>query len=433
MKQDGTWPLVSAARMRALDAYTVEELGVSADALMESAGRAVVETLLSTCGPELATPGAEVLVVCGTGNNGGDGLVVARHLAQLGHPVRGLLLGRLDALSPTCALNYQRARAAGVRIDTEASSIPDRGVLVDAIFGTGLSRDVKGETAAWIERMNGSAGPGLKIVAVDLPSGLHSETGQVLGTAVRADVTVTVGCSKVALVLEPGRSLAGRIYVARVGIVDELPGDEVNGAWPGLELWSRRAAAERLPARPAAGHKGRFGHVLLVAGSEGKTGAAALCARAALRAGAGLVTLGCPHSLNSLLEAKCTEVMTVPLAETEALSVSDRALETVVALARDRDVLGIGPGLGTHPDTRRLVLDLLGALAAPLVIDADGVNALQGELPLLRAREGRTVLTPHPGEAARLLETTAAAINADRVGSARELADRSGAVVVLKG
>lgn len=431
MNRDGIWPLVSAPRMRALDEYTIDEMGVSADVLMESAGRAVLDGILANCRSALSGPEAEVLVVCGQGNNGGDGLVVARHLAMLGQVVRAVLIGRPDSLSSACDRNCQRARAAGVEVVTGAADLPSRGVVVDAIFGTGLSREVKGQAADWVERINRRADSRVQVVAIDLPSGLHSETGQILGTAIRADLTVTVGCAKVALVLEPGRSLAGRIFVARVGIADKLPSDQ--GAGSGLELWSRGAASRRLPARPSAGHKGKFGHVLILGGSEGKTGAAALAARAALRAGAGLVTLGCPASLNPVLEAQCSETMTLPLPETTGAGLSSQGLEAILRLASERNALAIGPGMGTQEDTRKLVLGLIGEPTTPLVIDADGLNALRGELARLKDRSGSTVLTPHPGEAARLLETTASKINADRVGAARKLADLSGAVVVLKG
>jgi NAD(P)H-hydrate epimerase len=420
------WTLATAEAMRALDRYTIDELGVPGEELMENAGRAVADAVLA----ELPQ-GGSVVAVCGTGNNGGDGYVAARHLHTLGVPVRVVVLGDEGAVRGDAARHLELARAAGVAIESGRWRAPAAGVLIDAVFGTGLSRAVDGDAAAALRHIQSArvahAGA-LRVVAVDLPSGLCADTGAVLGEAVQADTTVTFELPKLGLALEPGRELSGRIVVAHIGIAHEAPGVEFAAS-----LWTRAAAGARLPERPAAGHKGSFGHALLVAGSEGKTGAAALAAEGAARIGAGLVTLACPASLNDILEIKCTEAMTAPVPDTAARALAGEAEEPILALASPRDAVGLGPGLGTAAETAALVDALAKRLEKPLAIDADGLLAFAGQPELLRSRPAATVLTPHPGEAGRLLGITAAQVNRDRVGAARSLAAASGSVVLLKG
>jgi hydroxyethylthiazole kinase-like uncharacterized protein yjeF len=349
----------------------------------------------------------------------------------LGVPVRAVLVGDEKNLRGAAAANLKRARAAGVAIVGELRRAPAADVIVDAIFGTGLSRDVAGPAAASIRRINAareSRGGDLRVVAVDLPSGLCSDTGRILGVAVRADATVTMQAPKLGLALEPGRDLSGRVRVARIGIAEDPPGVQ-----PDATLWTRAEAGARLPERPRAGHKGTFGHVLLVAASEGKTGAAALAADGATRAGAGLVTIACPAGLNDILEIKCTETMTVPVPDTSERSLAASAAGVLLELAAERTVVGLGPGIGRGAETMKLVGDLVPRLRKPLVIDADGLFAFAGEPERVAARKAPTVLTPHPGEAGHLLGATPADINSDRVGSARTLAERAAAVVLLKG
>ncbi|MDJ0865592.1 MAG: NAD(P)H-hydrate dehydratase [Myxococcota bacterium] len=415
------WPLVGAETMRALDRHTIETLGVPGEILMESAGRAVAEVVLAEA------PAGPVLVVCGAGNNGGDGLVVARHLALLGVPVRVALLGEPARLRGDAAANWKRLARLDVTHGGASFRTAGAAVILDAVFGTGLAREVKGPAAAAIRRIN-AARPGARVVAVDLPSGLDADTGQVLGAAVEADVTVTIGLPKLGLALEPGRTHAGRVVVARIGIADDAPGVRADA-----ELWRAAGAASSLPARPSAGHKGSFGHVLVAAGSRGKSGAAALAAHGAARAGAGLVTVACPAGLNEILEVKCTEMMTAPVPDTPEQGFSRAALAPLAALARERDVTALGPGIGREDETCKLVLDLAARIARPLVLDADGLFPFAQDPGALKGRRAATILTPHPGEAARLLGTTAGRINADRVGAAQRLAETTGGVVLLKG
>ena len=418
------WLLVDAAGMRLRDRHTIETLGVPGELLMESAGRAVAGEALVLGGSSRG-----VLVVCGSGNNGGDGLVAARHLHLLGVRVRVALLARAEELRGDAASNFARAREAGVCFTAPAAA-PERGELVvDALFGTGLARPVAGAAAQAVERIRrGRRESDCPVLAVDLPSGLSADTGQPLGPCVEADVTVTLGLPKAGIALEPGRTLAGRIRVARIGIADEAP-----QAPAAAVLWTRAGAAGLLPLRPSAAHKGSFGHVLVVAGSEGKTGAAALAAHGAGRAGAGLVTIACPASLHDILEEKCTEAMTVPVPETLARSLAAAAEKPLLELASARDVVALGPGIGEDPETAALVRALVPVLARPLVLDADGLNAIAANPALLKGRRHPTIVTPHPGEAARLLGLESQQINADRIGMALALSERTGAVVVLKG
>lgn len=420
------WSLVTAQEMRELDRHAVETLGIPTETLMENAGRAVADELLR----ELPR-GAGVSIVCGRGNNAGDGLVAARQLHRLGIEVRVNLLGDAASLSGDAATNLERARRAGVPLADREWQPPTRGIVLDAIFGTGLSRDVEGVEADWIRRINAcraDARGRVRVVSVDLPSGLCADTGAVLGSCIEADVTLTLGAPKVGLALEPGRSAAGRIWVASIGI-GAPPADRL----PRAELWTRAYAGSRLPARPAAGHKGSFGHALIVAGSEGKTGAAALAAEGAARAGVGLVTIACPAGLNDILEIKCTEAMTAPVADTAERAFAASAVESILALAATRDALGLGPGIGCSEETQALVVSLAKRLEGALVVDADALVPFAREPEWLRERRAPTVLTPHPGEAARLLGIETSEVNRNRPAAARELATRLGSVVALKG
>ncbi|MDD9801820.1 MAG: NAD(P)H-hydrate dehydratase [Deltaproteobacteria bacterium] len=459
------WPLVSAAEMRALDRHTIESLGVPADLLMECAGQAVAAQALRL--RAALAPEAPLVVACGVGGNGGDGLVAARRLHMEGAPVRIWPLAP-RSFRGAAAANWRRARAAGVPVASRAPGLAGA-LVVDALFGAGLSRAVAGAAAAAIRRIRAARERGCRVLSVDLPSGLDADTGQPLGIAVAADCTLTLGLPKLGLALPPGRGLAGRVRVARIGIADAAP-----DCAPGAELWTRRAAAAHLPPRPADSHKGSFGHVLVVAGSRGKSGAAALAAAGAARIGAGLVTIACPESAHAAIAAHSAEAMSAALPETPAGALSLEAEREILALAaalssrggaaaraqrgsssrggdavrrggargryggaaregRGRLAVVLGPGLSREPQSLELARRLALRLRAPLVLDADAAVAFAGALPNLAARRAPCVLTPHPGEAAALLGATAAQINSGRVGAARRLAGQSGAVALLKG
>jgi len=352
---------------------------------------------------------------------------VARQLHLRGLPVRVALVGDPAKLRGDALANWRRAERAGVPTATTQGPLENGSVVVDAIFGTGLDRAVTGVAAAAIREIN-QCRLQARVVAVDLPSGLHADTGQALGAAVQADVTLTLGLPKLGLVQEPGRGLAGRIVVGRIGIVDEAP--QVRAP---AELWTARAAARMLPPRPRQGHKGTFGHVLVVAGCVGKSGAAALAAEGAARAGAGLVTVGCPEAIHPILEVKCTEAMTAPLPETPVHTLGLAAEKPICDLARTREAVVLGPGVGRLDETLELVRRVAKELGGPLVLDADALIAWQGEPAGLRTRRAPTVLTPHPGEAAALLGATPTEVNADRAAAAMQLAEQTQAHVVLKG
>ena len=439
LHREGVWSLVTAAEMRTLDQQTIEGRGIPGELLMESAGRALVEPVVSLAVGRLS-PERPVRAFCGAGNNGGDGFVAVRHLVAEGIPAEAVLVGDPGRLPADAAENWRRLVELGgprsvcriVRPDAVgfawAKLLDETSVAVDALFGTGLVRPIEGEMARLIVALNAARGRGLRVVAVDLPSGIAADTGQVLGVAIVADGTITISLPKPGLALEPGRSHAGRIEVARVGIDDPDPARAER-----IELWNADAAARRFPVRPRDGHKGRFGHVLIAAGSTGKWGAASLTARAALRSGAGLVTLVLPDVPGVVVPNLCAEAMTERAPATASGGFAGAAAKRIQELAETRSVLALGPGLGLDPETVGCVRRLVASFERALVVDADGLNALGGELDRLRERTAPTILTPHPGEAARLLERETADVNADRIGSARQLAVRSGAVVLLKG
>jgi len=425
--------LVTAAEMRELDRAAIKGRKIPSLRLMENAGNAVAREMERRFG---SLRGKTVTIVSGKGQNGGDGLVVARLLRQKGCKARVALLTAPSALKGDAAANLKRFQRAGGRchaIDTDANLTAVLGpllqtsdLLVDAIFGTGLNAPVKGVAASAIDRMNASSRP---IVAIDLPSGLDADTGTVLGTAVTATLTVTLVRPKRGLYLGVGPNYAGVICVADIGI----PTDLIATAKIPVTLLDAASIRSLLPIRHRTAHKGTFGHAGLIAGSAGKTGAAAMAAMAALRVGAGLVTVATPRSVSDVLEAKLLEAMTFPAPETEARTLSKQALESLRAFAADKTALAIGPGIGTHPDTQTLVHNLLVEVNKPMVLDADGINAVAGHREMLSRAGGPLILTPHPGEMARLLGITSAEVQRDRLGMAARLAREQHVCVVLKG
>jgi NAD(P)H-hydrate epimerase len=422
--------LVTAAEMRELDRRAIEEVGIPSLVLMENAGRSTYQILRQEF-PSLNGP---VAVVAGRGNNGGDGSVVARYLAQAGTPVAIFLVAARDQVQGDAKINLEVAARLGleiieVREEKDLNPLAHRlaraGLIIDALLGTGLNSEVKGLMRLVIDEINRLRPP---VLAVDIPSGLCADTGQPLGAAVEAQVTVTYGWPKIGQILPPGRDYVGRLWQVDISIPPELAKDVP------VELTAAGEMRTLLPPRPFASNKGTFGHLVVLAGSEGKTGAAALTSEGALRAGAGLVTLGVPASLNDILEVKLTEAMTLPLPEAlGARALGLKALEPLQIFLERKTAAALGPGLGTHPETRELVRQLARSLPLPLVIDADGVNALAGEPELLQDAPGPRLITPHPGEMARLLGITPQEVQADRLGTARKAAARTKAVVVLKG
>jgi NAD(P)H-hydrate epimerase len=415
------------ADRRAIVSYRIPEV-----ALMENAGRQVA-TLLLGLRPAGSLP--RVLVVCGPGNNGGDGLVAARHLLNHGVVARlAMPLGRPRA-GGAAAANFAAVRRLGLPLDTGRgreglrrlrSDLEWCDLVVDALFGTGLSRPLGGTAAQVVDALNRS---GREVIAVDLPSGLRADSDGISGPAVRARHTVALARPKIPHVFPPARDLCGRVVVADIAI----PPQAIAAARPYLSLNEPAALRAALPERRPDSHKGDYGHVLVVAGSRGKGGAARLSALGALRAGAGLVTAAVPESLTTRFLPGAMEVMTEGLEETSEGTIARRALERLRRLLDGKKAVAIGPGLTTQDETSSMVRDLVGEVRVPLVLDADGLNAFAGKAKRLSGRRRPLLLTPHPGEMGRLTGRDTKAVQADRVGAVRALASAGGCHVVLKG
>jgi NAD(P)H-hydrate epimerase len=400
--------LVSAAQMRALDRETIDGIGVPGAVLMESAGRGVVDVMAAT----VPLPRLRVVVFCGPGNNGGDGFVIARHLLNRGAHVTAALVGARDKLSGDAKLHGDAAANSGVPfVDAAQADLRDGDCVVDAIFGTGLSRPVAaGPAYDCIARINSHRA---LVFAVDVPSGLDADRG-VIGPCVRADHTVTFAFAKLGLVTASAMSVVGKLHVHDIGIPAGLA--QKHGVMAGL---LEPEILETLRNRDREGHKGTHGHVLVVAGSPGKVGAAILCGTAVLRAGAGLCTLAMPPAAADHVEGRVPELMLERYGELQPLLDGKKAIAA-------------GPGIPREPAMRDQLRQLI-ASPLPLVLDADALNHVAQDQTLLHKRAVATVLTPHPGEAARLLGLTVPAVQADRYAAARALADRYGAVAVVKG
>jgi len=423
--------VITAQTMQELDRRTIQELHVPGLELMEHAGRACAETI----DREFGRSGSKsAFIFAGSGNNGGDGYVIARLLLHSGWQVRVCILAKRERITRDAAANLEKLPSDVISFCTDPGQPAGRhheeirraDVIVDALLGTGLNSEVGGVYREAVELINAAGRP---VLAVDIPSGIHGSSGRVLGCGVRATVTVTFAAAKLGHVLYPGAGHTGRLMVADIGIPAEL----VENA-DGCAFLTADSIRPLLRTRDRQAHKGDFGHCLVVAGSCGKTGAAALSANSAVRAGSGLVTLAVPESLHPILEIKTTEAMTVPLPDGGNGYLTGDACPDVEALLAGKDALAIGPGLGQHPATVSLVQNLLASVSLPLIIDADGLNAVARNTNcLLDAKSAAVVLTPHPGEMARLLGTSVADVEADRIATARKFAATFGVYLILKG
>lgn len=423
--------VVTAQEMKNLDRRAIEEFHIPADTLMENAGLRVVEAIEKTWG---SVEGKTVTVAVGKGNNGGDGLVVARHLRERSARLHVFLLAPPENLSRETRTNLERYQkiSGPVSVVTEDifvelnQALSQSDLIVDALFGTGLSSPVEGLAARVIAAINASGKP---VVAVDLPSGIHTDTGRVMGSAVKAWLTVTFALPKRGLLLYPGTDYTGRLHIADIGIPSSL-------VWelPAAVKWLTAAeVSEGMTRRPQSAHKGTFGHVLVVAGSVGKGGAAAMASLSALRVGSGLVTLALPSGLEGTLPDRPPEIMTLPVPQTADGSLGSDALGPLLKFAQDKSVAAVGPGLSTHPETAGVVHGLIAQLTIPMVIDADGLNVLVGHLDLLKNARAPMVLTPHPGEMARLIGTSTHSVQTDRLGVATDFVKNHPVTLVLKG
>ena len=402
---------------------------------MENAGRGAADVLLDQFADRIKTG---VGILCGKGNNGGDGFVVARYLADRRIDVTVYLLAKADKVKGDAAANLKRLAALKIPVieipDEDSfskikSDLTRYDLLVDAILGTGLTSDVRGYFKTVINFINRLNRSGIPVFAVDMPSGLNSDTGQPCGSCVRAEGTATFALAKIGHYTYPGADYTGKLEIIDIGIPDAA----VEAVGPKQYLLTADQIRAAIPLRAADTHKGRTGHLLVIAGSVGKTGAAAMTAVSAMRSGAGLVTLGIAESLNPIMETQVLEVMTTPLPECGYGVLTDTAIDDIVKLTDGKNCLAIGPGIGQAEETRSLVKAVLSRIDIPVVIDADGLNNIAGQTQLLKKRKAPTVLTPHPGEMARLIETTPAGVQQNRLACARDFATNFGVHVVLKG
>jgi len=423
--------VLNAAQMREADRRTIDEIGIPSLVLMENAGRQVVAAMEAIHGDLLDS---QVAVLCGRGNNGGDGFVVARTLAQRGVSVSVFLIGQVSDVRGDARVNLDTLGRLGLTVvevadgqawELHVSEVRECGLIVDAIFGTGLNAPVSGLIESVIADINASSIP---VVSIDLPSGLSADSSDPLGASIEAETTVTLAAPKLPLVLPPAEIRAGDIVIADIGI----PADVIHGIdGPRVELLTRSGARELMAPRAQDSHKGDYGHVLIIAGSKGKTGAAHLSGLGALRSGAGLVTVATPADCQAIVAGMAPEYMT------HAIATNDEGLDpdgVDQLLDMARDVVVIGPGIGQLAGTKRFVKTLVDRATMPLVIDADGLNAFSAEPDRLTGREGRDIIiTPHPGEMARLVGMSIEEVQASRLEIARNFARGHHLYVVLKG
>jgi NAD(P)H-hydrate epimerase len=438
---------LTAAEMREVDRLTTERFGVPSRQLMEAAGKSVAEVFLEEYGHKNSEAPGFVAVLCGKGNNGGDGFVVARNLHEEADRVQLYLFARPEELKGDAAENFERWRALGggvTILQTEADwkrawgEIAEADVIVDALLGTGISGAATGLLGGAIEDVNqlsrnATAARPSWIVAVDTPSGLPSDGEAAEGPVIKAHWTVTFTAPKIGQLISPSAGCCGRLVVREIGSPPAL----IEELGKGKARWAGPDEFAGVPlVRAAESHKGSFGHVLIVAGSLGKTGAAIMAGNAALRAGAGLVTIATPESVLPVIAAAHPEYMTEALPGTDAGSLSTAALTSgrFAQVVRGKTVVAMGPGAGQHPDTQEFIRSIVADTEVPVVLDADGLNAFDGRgESLSRRKSEKLVVTPHPGEMARLLGSSIAEVQKDRVKTALEAARKWNAHVVLKG
>ncbi|MCX5801428.1 MAG: NAD(P)H-hydrate dehydratase [Candidatus Eisenbacteria bacterium] len=424
--------IATPEQMRNIDKRAMEELGVSGLTLMEKAGEGVLIVIENVVGD---VRGKSFAVLCGKGNNGGDGFVVSRLLREKGAHVTAFLLARADEVSGDASVNMHRFASMGgelrelTEVDLSKDLTPALGkshFVVDAIYGTGFKGRTSGTAAQAIDLINFC---GRTVFSVDVPSGLDCDTGRSEGNCVKAHATATLALLKKGLVFYPGRKFAGEISLADIGIPNECVEEEEIE----LELTDNLLAKDWFPTREPDVHKGDCGKIAVVGGSVGLTGAVALCSMAAVRTGAGLVTAAIPESLNDILEVKMTEPMTRPVPETEERTLSIEAKDEILRLVESCDVLALGPGLSRHSESAALARAIVSSVTKPIVLDADGLNAFAGHTELLAESGQRLIITPHVVEMSRLSGEEPDTVLRDRVGAAKRFSARLGIVVLLKG
>ncbi|NLJ27594.1 NAD(P)H-hydrate dehydratase [Desulforhabdus amnigena] len=424
--------IVTASEMGKMDRRTIEEIGIPGVVLMESAARGAASFFLEVI-PDL--PKRRITVVAGSGNNAGDGFVLARIFHSRGVPVRVVCLRSPGQLKGDALANFQILEKIKVPVfvwdegkdfDAQWHWIQESDAIIDAILGTGLNSEVRGIYRKIIDGMNSLSVP---VLAVDIPSGLDASTGTPLGTAVRATATATFAFPKIGHVMDPGPDYTGKLRVVDIGIPSIVAeAAQINRWWMDAHFLSGWLK----PRRPDV-HKGNAGHVAVLAGSRGKTGAATLICQGASRVGSGLVTLFVPFSLNPILEVKLTEAMTYPIAETDIQSPAQAALPEILNFLDGKQALAVGPGISLHPETQELVKALVQQSPCPMILDADALTIFAQDPELLKQANVPLILTPHPGEMARLIQDSPQAVQRDRLGVAAEFSRRYGVILVLKG
>ena len=424
--------VLTAKEMRRMDEMTIETFGLPGRVLMENAGRGATRVILESF-PDIYA--GDVAVVAGSGNNGGDGFVIARYLVQAGVNVTVYLLAERKKVRGEALANLELLSA----LDVEVVELPDENAFVrhkadmgrnnlwvDALLGTGLADMVKGYFQSVIGYINNHPSP---VFAVDIPSGLSSETGTPCGAAIRADVTATFAFAKIGHILMPGAGFTGRLHIIDIGI----PPFVVEHVGPRQHLSRMTEIRTSMKSRALQAHKGTTGHLAVAAGSPGKTGAAAMTAMSAMRCGAGLVTMAVPKSINTAVESLACEAMSAPMDDNGEGILTNAMLNDILAILEEKRCLAVGPGIGTDGRTRKLVENLVSRSPVPLVIDADGLNCIAPNPEILKEKKADAVLTPHPGEMARLTGLDTGQVQKDRVGCAREFAQSFQVHVILKG
>jgi NAD(P)H-hydrate epimerase len=411
-------PIYDAGGMRAADSWAIDEQGIPSLELMEAAGEGVAEAARDIAGAGPAR------VVCGKGNNGGDGLVASRHLADTGYEVEVLLLWPAGELSPDASSNLERFAGSIRELEPAevAGALEGSGVVVDAIFGTGFEGAPRAPADAAIEAINGCGAP---VVAADIASGVDASSGETVGAAVEADVTVSFHAAKLGHWIAPGKAHTAELRVAEIGIPAGAPSEPAAGV-------IRDKVLDLAPRRGGNSTKFDSGEVLVIGGSRGLTGAVCMAAEAAIRAGAGYATVAVPRNLEPIFEAKLTEVMSRGFGEADDRLASASA-DGILAAGERAAAVALGPGLGRDEDSFELARAVARDVQAPLLIDADGLNAHAERLELIAERRAPTVLTPHAGELGRLLGRESREVAEHRLACVREAARRSGAIVLLKG
>jgi ADP-dependent NAD(P)H-hydrate dehydratase / NAD(P)H-hydrate epimerase len=426
--------ILTAAEMKEVDRLTTARYRVPSLTLMENAGRSVAEFIQSQFSNLAAR---RIVVLCGKGNNGGDGFVAARHLKKMGAAPEVFLVGKPSEARGDAATNLNRWKKVGKLSPDRVldrkffAQLPPAAIVVDALLGTGIRGGVEGRLRDLINSVN-EHGPGTFVVAVDIPSGLQADTGAVEGAAIVADHTVTFTAPKLGQVYGEGAHRVGSLHVCQIGSPPAVVVETAKGniRWSDADESAFYASPRRID-----GNKGEYGHALVVAGSTGKSGAAVLASWSALRAGAGLVTVATPEPVLPIIAAHTPEIMTEPLAATLSGTISERTLEGGLfgKLLSGKRALAIGPGLTTNEETQKFVRSVVGERSVPIILDADGLNAFAGRASELKSSQGHLCITPHPGEMARLLGCSVRDVQVRRIEVAQQAAQDWNAVVVLKG